>query len=143
MGEGLATFVVGCRCLCTKQTNPFTRSSAFQNSEQGWGGVRGEASRKPERREERRRRRKKKKKKEEENRTLTSKRNSLARTIRTKLRQFVGWSAEVDLPRLRTTLLRYFTPSTSSKLVLLVAPKRYSNTPRFEYNYLIEKLSVW
>ena len=66
MGEGLATFVVGCRCLCTKQTNPFTRSSAFQNSEQGWGGVRGESSRKPERREERRRRRKKKKKKEEE-----------------------------------------------------------------------------
>ena len=45
MGEGLATFVVGCRCLCTKQTNPFTRSSAFQNSEQGWGGVRGEARR--------------------------------------------------------------------------------------------------
>ena len=131
--------------LVHEANQPLYTQQRFSKQRTGLGrrSRRGEASRKPERREERRRRRKKKKKKEEENRTLTSKRNSLARTIRTKLRQFVKWSAEVGLPRLRTTLLRYFTPSTSSKLVLLVAPKRYSNTPRFEYNYLIEKLSVW
>ena len=94
-------------CLFTKQTNPFTRSSAFQTQRKGWGGVRGFRVGNLKEEERRRREEKEEEEEEEENRTLTSKRNSLAGTIRTKLRQFVEWSAEVGLPSDYFTSLLY------------------------------------